>query len=550
MRGAQNHPVRAPGQTRQMDVHRAVVAQLAALAPDQRAAATALPGPVLCLAPAGSGKTTTLIARIAWLIDGGADPATIAAITFNRRAAAEVAERLNEALAPLGLAPDAVRVRTFHALAREILHDGGGPPVAIADRGSLLERLFPELDEAGLAELDTAISRIKIDLGASPAEVDADPQAGPIARRFVAYEQALAELGARDFDDLVLGALRALIADPELLARWRFRCSHLLVDEIQDVDRAQLELGLMLALPLNRIFLVGDDDQSIYGWRLADVRRIFGLAGRLPGLERHALVTNYRCPRPVVERSVRLIAVNRERFGKSVRAGPDGGGRLVIAPDANADHERIGRVLDSWPADDSTRAVIARTNFELVAAASAAAERGIAFRAAGLDLPLEAVGLDAALAAVTAAGQSEPGVPLLVQIGRIRTGAAARLATSCDLLAGWAPRYPSSADLREAVEAARRRLVGLRTESAQLSLATAHAVKGLEFDHVLVLMDGDRFPSRRALDDAREPERALEEERRLAYVAWTRARRSLTLLYDPATPSQFLLEAFAPGELG
>ena len=79
---------------------------------------------------------------------------------------------------------------------------------------------------------------------------------------------------------------------------------------------------------------------------------------------------------------------------------------------------------------------------------------------------------------------------------------------------------------------------------------TAHGVKGLEFDHVVVLMDADRFPSRRALDEATDPVRALEEERRLAYVAWTRARRSLTLLYDPAAPSQFLLEAFNRAELG
>jgi superfamily I DNA/RNA helicase len=280
------------------------------------------------------------------------------------------------------------------------------------------------------------------------------------------------------------------------------------------------------------------------------VRRIFRLAARLPGLERHALVTNYRCPRPVVERSVRLIAVNRERFVKSVRAGPDGGGRLVLAPDTDADHERIGSVLDSWPADDASRVVIARTNLELIPVATAALERGIAFKAAGLDLPLEAPALDAALAAVDSAEQREPGVPLLVHVGRIRARAAARLATGCDLLVGWAPRYSNAGALRSAVEMSRRKLAELRTESAQLNLATAHGVKGLEFDHVLVLMDADRFPSQRALDDAPEPERALEEERRLAYVAWTRARRSLTLLYDPADPSRFLLDAFSPAELG
>jgi DNA helicase II / ATP-dependent DNA helicase PcrA len=95
------------------------------------------------------------------------------------------------------------------------------------------------------------------------------------------------------------------------------------------------------------------------------------------------------------------------------------------------------------------------------------------------------------------------------------------------------------------------RVAELRRDDALMTLATAHSTKGLEFDHVAVIgMDGGRFPSARSLREAPEPERALEEERRLAYVAWTRARRSLTLVYDPASPSQFLLEAFSSQELG
>ena len=92
------------------------------------------------------------------------------------------------------------------------------------------------------------------------------------------------------------------------------------------------------------------------------------------------------------------------------------------------------------------------------------------------------------------------------------------------------------------------RLAELRRDDAPLSLATAHVTKGLEFDHVVVVgMEAGRFPSGRAVAEAEDPGRALEEERRLGYVAWTRARRSLTLLYDPAVPSPFLLEAFEPG---
>jgi len=106
-------------------------------------------------------------------------------------------------------------------------------------------------------------------------------------------------------------------------------------------------------------------------------------------------------------------------------------------------------------------------------------------------------------------------------------------------------------ELRAAIEAARSTIARLRRSDANLTLATAHATKGLEFDHVAVIgLDAGRFPSARSIQESAEPERALEEERRLAYVAWTRARRTLTLVFDPGAPSPFLLEAFDRDELG
>ena len=118
-------------------------------------------------------------------------------------------------------------------------------------------------------------------------------------------------------------------------------------------------------------------------------------------------------------------------------------------------------------------------------------------------------------------------------------------------LLGWAGRFPDAAAFIEAVRETRARIATLRRDEAIFSLATAHATKGLEFDHVVVIgMEEGRFPGARSIQDAAEPARAMEEERRLAYVAWTRARRTLTLLYDPLAPSLFLLEAFSPDELG
>src|SRR4051812_4741421 len=296
-----------------MDLPLAVADRLDRLAPDQRAAATAPPGPILCVAPAGSGKTTTLVARVAWLIgSGAAPPESIVAITFNRRAAEELGERLATALAPLGLGASSVRVRTFHALGLEILRDAGARVEPLLDRMAVLRLIAPDADAAGWRRMDTAFSRLKLDLGVTAEEVATDPEPGPIARAFLAYEAELASQGGLDFDDLVARSLRLLESDAAVLARWRGQATDLLVDEAQDLDRAQLRLALLLAAPANRIFLVGDDDQSIYGWRLADVRRLLGLAETsLPGLRRVDLVTNFRCPRSVIERSVRLIEHNR-----------------------------------------------------------------------------------------------------------------------------------------------------------------------------------------------------------------------------------------------
>jgi superfamily I DNA/RNA helicase len=250
-----------------------VAERLDRLAPDQRAAATAPPGPVLCVAPAGSGKTTTLVARVAWLVGAArADPATIAAITFNTRAAEELRARLDPALAPLGVAAGAVRVRTFHALGLEILRDAGARPELRA-RDPILRRACPDLDAAARRRLDGAFSRLKLDLAVTADDVARDPAPGPIARAFLAYQRELDRAGGIDFDDLVALALRRLAEDEALRVRWRSRCAHLLVDEVQDVDASQLRMALLLAAPDNRIFLVGDDDQSIYGWRLADVKR-------------------------------------------------------------------------------------------------------------------------------------------------------------------------------------------------------------------------------------------------------------------------------------
>lgn len=180
---------------------------------------------------------------------------------------------------------------------------------------------------------------------------------------------------------------------------------------------------------------------------------------------------------------------------------------------------------------------------------------GLPFRPPRIELLLDSPRLDGLLDRARELARSDE--PLLVTLGRVRRGAIgdpdahpaqAELATA---LLGWAVGYADLDALGAAVRTARSRLAELRRDDAPLTLATAHGTKGLEFDHVVVVgMEAGRIPSGRTVSEAEDPVRAYEEERRLAYVAWTRARRTLTLLYDPAVPSPFLLEAFTPDELG
>src|SRR3954452_20201831 len=529
-----------------MPLHPAVQERLARLAPDQRAAATAPPGPVLCVAPAGSGKTTTLVARICWLVATGAEPGRIPAVTFNKRAADELGERLSVALEPLDVSGDSMpRVRTFHALGREILAEAGVAVRNLVDRADVLKALNDGRALSGpmLRRLDDGFSRLKLDERVDVNDALARLQQTEVAnadvlRAYVDYERWLAEHDSLDFDDLVRRALQLLGSDAALAARWRDRCSTLLVDEVQDVDRSQLELALLLTGETRDIFLVGDDDQTIYAWRLADVRRVLDLAAALPGLRRIDLVTNYRCPRPVVERAVRLIATNRERFVKTIHAGPAADGRLLLAPDPGDELARARRLLDRWLVEEpGIHAVLARANSELGPFAAVALERGIPYRAAEDGLALDDAHIDELLAQLP--GDARPSLALARH-----TGAAART------LLSWSVAFRTVDELRDAVVSARARRAELRRDDAQLVLATAHGTKGLEFDHVAVIgLDENVFPSRRTLEDADDPNRAMEEERRLAYVAWTRAKKSLVLVYAPAAPSPFLRDAFSDGEL-
>jgi superfamily I DNA/RNA helicase len=520
--------------------------RLARLASDQRAAATAPPGPVLCVAPAGSGKTTTLVARIAWRVALGADPRSVCAVTFNRRAAEELRERLDTALHPLGVAPGRAQVRTFHALGMRILRSADIDVSRLADRATVITKLAGVALPAGTMRLlDDAFTRLALDPERGPG-----PERTDLHAAYVAYRAALTAEGMLDMDDLVAGALRVLREDAALLARWRRRAAILLVDESQDLDRTQLDLALLLAGERRDVFLVGDDDQTIYAWRLADVRRILGLAAALPGLRRADLTVNYRCPPEVVRRADRLVSRVTERFVKRIDPAPAATGDLILAPDTGDDVCRARRLLTRWYGRaEGGYAILARTNAELAPYAAVAAELGIPVTVPDDGLALDHPTVGRMLARAVGRPDDEP---LLLRLANAVDPSDpddpdAAVARS---LLSWAAAFETLEDLRTALDRARGRPATPAPDARPLVLATAHGTKGLEFDHVAVVgMDDGVFPSRRSVEEAPDPARALDEERRLAYVAWTRARRALVLVHDPYAPSVFLQEAFDAAEL-
>jgi superfamily I DNA/RNA helicase len=496
---------------------------------------------VLCVAPAGSGKTTTVVARIAWRVAGGTDPSTICALTFNRRAAEELQERADAALAELDRPAGIVRVRTFHALGREVLRDAGVDITRIVERSAVLSAVGGSAAPPAVARhLDDAFTRLKLDPERGPPADDALTH-----RAFAAYQAWLAEHTSLDLDDLVARAVPTLRGDADLLARWRRRAATLFVDEAQDLDRTQLELAVLLAGETRDIFLVGDDDQTIYAWRLADVRRVLGLAAELPGLRRVDLDTNHRCAPEVVRRAARLVEHNRERFHKRILPSARTSGRVTLAPDTGDAVARARRLLVGWALQvpHERYAVLARTNRELWPFAAVALELGLPYRIEDDGLWLD----DARVTAVIAsADRGRP--PLMAVAHAVRAHALPERETAA--LLQWTAPFRHLDELQRELEERRATRRTARSDDARLTLATAHGTKGLEWDHVACIgLDAGTFPSARALRDSDDPARVLEEERRLAYVAWTRARTSLTLVYDPGAPSPFLLEAFDADEL-
>jgi DNA helicase-2/ATP-dependent DNA helicase PcrA len=543
----------------------AIEGLLASLDPSQRAAAVLPDGPAQIIAPAGSGKTTTLIARLGVLLGRGVRPDQIAVVTFNREAAQELRARILARLAPLVPGAETIEVRTLHAVARQVLLDGGRSVELVPDRLPLLRAArrrcmvgrspeAPPIPDVG--SLDTCLSAWKVER--RPPPVEAEPV-------LTAYATLLAARHAFDFDDLVVGAADRLERDPRLRLAWQRRFIHICVDEFQDVDAAQLRLVRIIAEPEQNLFVVGDDDQTIYAWRLADVRRILDFSVSYPSARRVQLATNYRCPPRVVAASARLIDVNLERFAKSILAGkPAGAGALATARHGGDARDALlayPTTAPDWPerlasfaaarATGGRRAcLLARTRAELGPVALALVRAGIP-HAMTVRGPLDDDAASALVEDLARAREDEMPFAALLRAraarGWRREGQDDAIGddshAALDALVGWSAGFRSVGAFLAALHEARDRFAALRDPAAPLELISVHAAKGREWETVIILgFEEDRFPNRRALVGAVDPERAVEEERRLAYVALTRATEQLVIAFDPAKPSRFLAE--------
>jgi DNA helicase-2/ATP-dependent DNA helicase PcrA len=316
-------------------------ALLTGLNPAQREAVTFGDGPLLVLAGAGSGKTRVLTSRITRLIEAGVSPERILAVTFTNKAAGEMRERIARML---GREPKGMWMGTFHAIGARIVRRAAAqlhrtPSFTIYDDDEqiavvkrLMERHRISPKQYAPRAIRSAISDAKNQL-VSVEEYNGlarDPFAQAVALVYADLETALRTANAVDFDDLLVLPVRLLESGEHELKRWQKRFDYILVDEYQDTNRAQYRFIKLLGREHKNVCVVGDDDQSIYGWRGADIRNILDFTKDFPDAVVVRLEENYRSAPPILELANVVISENTSRMGKTLRPTRTGGEKVVL----------------------------------------------------------------------------------------------------------------------------------------------------------------------------------------------------------------------------
>ena len=621
---------------------------ISTLNPAQLEAVTAPDGPVLVIAGAGSGKTRTIVHRLAWLAEQGVPASDMLLLTFTRKASREMLLRATDLL---GYSIGGVHGGTFHSFAFSVLRQyrpawAEGPVTVMdsADSASAIQqckerlkvgkgdRSFPKTQTI-IGLLSTARNK-EISIG-DVLQRDAQhllPHADALESIGEAYRGYRRQHGLLDYDDLLFELEDLLKGDPEagregLAERFRERYRYIMVDEYQDTNRVQARLVRLLAGEAGNVMAVGDDAQSIYAFRGADVRNILDFPKLFPGTRVIRLEENYRSTQPVLDVANAVLAPASEGFRKNLFTTKENTPKTprvrLVRPmsdltQANVVAARVEELLDRYQAKEI--AVLFRAGYQSYHLEVALSKRGIKFRKYGGLRYAEAVHVKDVVAFVRLA-INPLDMPSFERVAGLSKGVGTKTAEKIyhvaaqgdfDALRKACTKYPDlwsdmllldklrehnltpAALIEMVIEHYTPRLqaifpddwprrqqglselahiasaytdleqfvadLSLETpeddadefdEAGRVVLSTIHSSKGLEWDAVILLdLVEDRFPSRHALVRPED----FEEERRLMYVACTRAREDLELfvpatLYsrqnggnEPATPSPFVRE--------
>jgi len=611
-------------------VPESVPAYAARLNPPQRAAVLATEGPVLMLAGAGTGKTAALTARLAHLVaTGRAYPSQILCVTFTNKAAKEMRERVAHHLGPQ--AEGIPWLGTFHSICAKMLRRhaelvGLQHNYTIIDTDDQLRLLKQLITEAELDEkrwparqLAGLIDRWK-NRGLSPADLDATENEayanGKGTALYTRYQERLRQLNACDFGDLMLHMVTILKQHHDILADYQRRFRYIMVDEYQDTNAVQYLWLRLLAQGHKNICVVGDDDQSIYSWRGAEVANILRFEKDFPGTEVIRLEQNYRSTPHILGAASGLIRENSQRHDKTLWTEVNGGEKVKVIGvwDAPEEARRVGEAIERLEREGAGLdqvAILVRAQYQTREFEDRFIQIGIAYRIIGGfrfyeraeirdalaylrliaqpqdDLAFERIhnqpkrglgakaleamhsharrtGLPLAAAALQLADSDELPKRSAITIGGLMRQflhwrEQSETLSPADLLrlvmeeSGYnamlaADRSPESAGRAENLSELARAMEEYLTlgdflehvslvmdndranEGETVTIMTIHAAKGLEFDNVFCVgWEEGVFPSQRAIDEGGLA--SLEEERRLAYVAITRARRHCTILH-------------------
>jgi len=626
------------------------------LNPPQQAAVRHVDGPLLILAGAGSGKTRVITHRIAHLITAHGIPGySILAVTFTNKAAGEMRDRVGKLLRRQTDLPD---LSTFHSFCVRLLRRDGTRLGEVRpgftrqfniydddDQLSLIKQAFRQLsfDDKSLPPRQ-ALSRISQakNAGDSPDEFakSPDPKTRLLGKVYEIYENGLVQANAVDFDDILLLAVKLLQHDEETRERWNRRLRYLMIDEYQDTNRTQYDLIRLLTRGHMNLAVVGDEDQSIYGWRGADIKNILDFERDYPNATVIRLEQNYRSTKNILAAASAVVANNEQRKGKTLWTESDAGAPITLYEAFDGEQEALfiagmtDQVIDR---DPKTRvAILYRTNFQSRQIEEALRRYGRRYLVVGgisfyqrseikdvlsylkvltaphdsisllriINTPARGIGkttldqiekyalehnlslwtamgrmLDAKMFAARAEvalgsfvkliaeiqdNMEKQGLDETIQEILERTGYRRQLQTDHSPEAE--SRLQNLEELINAATDAASRGEGVTEfldhaalvaqtddldNQARILLMTMHNAKGLEFPVVFVAgLEEDLFPHSRAKDSTA----FLEEERRLCYVALTRAEKQLFLSYaksrrrygggvpEPTMRSRFLKE--------